>query len=86
MVSDSIIYLLWKEKSFNFLQFQIEHICDLPHTKNENGVQCEAAFERYHYNLETKSCDKVTYGGCGATANNFNTQEECEKACAGHKH
>lgn len=64
----------------------LESICDLPHTRNEGGYQCLAYIPRYHYSHTADKCQEVVYGGCGATANNFHTLEDCEKTCGKHKH
>ncbi|CAG9860975.1 unnamed protein product [Phyllotreta striolata] len=51
--------------------------CLLPHT--EPGVACKAYIIRYHWNQTMGKCEKVTYGGCRATRNNFFTMEDCQK-------
>ncbi|KAK3724973.1 hypothetical protein QZH41_005874 [Actinostola sp. cb2023] len=42
---------------------------------------CRGYFHRYYYNTITGKCEKFIYGGCGANANNFVCQKDCEKAC-----
>ncbi|BCT22762.1 hypothetical protein [Carp edema virus] len=42
---------------------------------------CRAAFTRYWFNSTSQQCETFTYGGCGGNSNNFNSQDECEKAC-----
>lgn len=42
---------------------------------------CRAAFPRWYFNKEKKSCVKFTYGGCNGNANNFFTHSECEEFC-----
>merc|ERR1712055_533158 len=44
-------------------------------------VECKAAFKRYYYDEESETCKLFIYGGCGATKNNFNSMEECQKTC-----
>lgn len=56
-----------------------ENICDLPHT-GENGG-CRAMLPRFSFNKETKKCEQIFYGGCGATANNFRKLLDCQNAC-----
>ena len=51
--------------------------CNLP---RETGF-CRAAFTRYYYNTSTGNCESFIWGGCGGNANNFNTLDECKKAC-----
>lgn len=60
-------------------QIFAENICELPHTKGTTF--CRAAEEKYYFNPDAKKCEKFIYGGCDATANNFNALEECQKAC-----
>ncbi|WKY05233.1 hypothetical protein Q1695_005893 [Nippostrongylus brasiliensis] len=36
---------------------------------------------RYGYSKEKKSCVEFIYGGCSGNGNNFETLEECKKAC-----
>lgn len=69
---------------YGYFFFFLESICNLPHTSG--GSRCYALMYRYHYNHEANKCEEVVYGGCGATANNFETIEECEKACGDHNH
>jgi len=44
-------------------------------------LECKAAFKRYYYDEESETCKLFIYGGCGATKNNFNSMEECQKTC-----
>lgn len=63
-----------------------ETICDLPQSKTKSEFDCLGMFYRsYYYNKEAGVCQKVTYGGCDRTANNFSTLEECEEACDGYE-
>ncbi|MEQ2298856.1 hypothetical protein AMECASPLE_009599, partial [Ameca splendens] len=48
--------------------------------KDEPGP-CKAIKDRYFFNVNSGSCELFEYGGCGGNANNFETFEECEKAC-----
>lgn len=57
--------------------FNSEDICALP---SEPGP-CEAAMQRYFYNLETESCEPFTYGGCDGNENNFKTKSDCQDKC-----
>ncbi|CAH1108930.1 unnamed protein product [Psylliodes chrysocephalus] len=57
-----------------------KHDCFKPHTA---GFECKALAIRYHWNHELAKCEQVAYGGCGATNNNFETLESCEKIAGG---
>jgi hypothetical protein len=52
---------------------------------NAPAVQgsCEAYFERWFHDVTTGLCRPFVYGGCGGNANNYETFEECQKACPG---
>ena len=52
-------------------------ICYLP----EDGGKCRAIMEKYLFNTNTNKCELFQYGGCGGNENNFETIQECEKAC-----
>ncbi|XP_058489074.1 kunitz-type protease inhibitor 2 [Solea solea] len=63
-----------------------------PKTNDTNNINCRlpskvgscrAAFPRFYYDVTNQTCRRFTYGGCGANANNFETQEECEVTCSG---
>ena len=42
---------------------------------------CRAAMPRWSYNAKSGACEEFVYGGCGGSANNFNSQKECEGEC-----
>jgi hypothetical protein len=44
---------------------------------------CEAYFERWYHDVVTGLCRPFVYGGCDGNANNYETVEECQKACPG---
>nr|CAD7593453.1 unnamed protein product [Timema genevievae] len=48
--------------------------------QKEKGI-CKAYFERYYYDLETKSCKKFIYGGCKGNCNRYSSYKQCMKAC-----
>lgn len=62
-----------------FFSIFTENICEKPHT--EGTLRCRAAKDRFWFNNETKKCQKIIYGGCGESKNNFITMEECQAAC-----
>jgi hypothetical protein len=44
---------------------------------------CEAAMPRWFHDPSTGVCRPFTYGGCGGNANNYQSLEDCQKACHG---
>ncbi|XP_078681744.1 uncharacterized protein LOC144916492 [Branchiostoma floridae x Branchiostoma belcheri] len=42
---------------------------------------CKGSFPRWFFNILTGQCEYFIYGGCGGNGNNFETEEECERAC-----
>jgi hypothetical protein len=52
--------------------------CTLP----PEAGSCSAAFQRWYYS-PGGVCEPFIYGGCGATSNNFETEEACLAACEG---
>jgi hypothetical protein len=37
--------------------------------------------ENWTYNAETGVCEMFVYGGCGGSANNFVSEESCNRKC-----
>lgn len=70
------------EKRIRILLFT-ETICELAQSEpGSDGFDCMAMFYKsYHFNKDVGECQKVTYAGCGRTANNFATLEECDEVC-----
>lgn len=52
--------------------------CGLPAA---DAGPCKAAIPRWTYDAATGACRRFVYGGCGGNANNFETQEACERGC-----
>jgi hypothetical protein len=44
---------------------------------------CEAYMERWYHDPGTGLCRGFIYGGCGGNDNNYETFEQCQKACPG---
>merc|ERR1711872_146866 len=56
--------------------------CEQPlSTSSATGMSCLAYFERYYFDKSSGSCKFFVYGGCFGNASNFDSKEECEKAC-----
>uniref|UniRef100_A0A6B0V8B5 Putative kunitz n=1 Tax=Ixodes ricinus TaxID=34613 RepID=A0A6B0V8B5_IXORI len=51
--------------------------CSLP---PERGL-CRKNFTRYYWDKELGGCKTFSYSGCAGNANNFASQEECQKFC-----
>ncbi|XP_077552209.1 uncharacterized protein LOC144166588 isoform X3 [Haemaphysalis longicornis] len=45
---------------------------------------CRAFMSRWHYNHETRQCEKFVYGGCLGNKNNFVSCQMCLKVCTGN--
>ncbi|XP_074926807.1 kunitz-type protease inhibitor 2 [Chelonoidis abingdonii] len=43
--------------------------------------RCRASFPRWWYNATSRTCQRFTYGGCGANLNNFLVEDECRVTC-----
>nr|XP_004610953.1 unnamed protein product [Sorex araneus] len=42
---------------------------------------CRKFILKWYFDVETSSCARFWYGGCGGNENRFNSQSECEKVC-----
>lgn len=61
------------------LQCQAHCGCVLP----PDPGPCDGACERWYFDVEAGGCRTFIWGCCGGNANNFETREACELACAG---
>ncbi|XP_055964325.1 collagen alpha-3(VI) chain-like [Sorex fumeus] len=42
---------------------------------------CRKFILKWYFDVDTNSCARFWYGGCGGNENRFNSQSECEKVC-----
>eukprot|EP00096_Caligus_rogercresseyi_P007225 TRINITY_DN25027_c0_g1_i1.p1 TRINITY_DN25027_c0_g1~~TRINITY_DN25027_c0_g1_i1.p1 ORF type:complete len:564 (+),score=120.10 TRINITY_DN25027_c0_g1_i1:30-1694(+) len=68
----AILFPKWSENE--------EGVCDLPPV-NKGPIACTALIPKWTYDKRRGKCVNFIYGGCGATANNFDTKEDCEATC-----
>ena len=77
----SVMRLLFLVYIYKFDQMGIYHFlldaCKLPSVKGF----CEMEYKRWYYNSTWKQCILFKYGGCLGNANNFDTEELCQKQC-----
>ncbi|KPM10538.1 papilin-like protein 2 [Sarcoptes scabiei] len=43
---------------------------------------CRGSYRRWYYRREDGRCHEFSYGGCQGNLNNFQTEDECQSACA----
>lgn len=43
---------------------------------------CRGSYKRWYYRREEGRCRDFSYGGCHGNLNNFQTEDECQSACA----
>ncbi|XP_015275687.1 PREDICTED: tissue factor pathway inhibitor 2 isoform X2 [Gekko japonicus] len=72
-----------------WLLLLLGHVCPQAARKDNSEIclqpplkgPCRAIHERWFYDRYTQTCEKFTYGGCEGNANNFLSEEDCEKTC-----
>ncbi|CAI9744379.1 papilin isoform X2 [Octopus vulgaris] len=55
----------------------MKDLCDLP----RNTGRCHNVTRRWHFSKKDNKCIRFAFTGCGGNANNFETEDECRKAC-----
>eukprot|EP00096_Caligus_rogercresseyi_P006698 TRINITY_DN23427_c0_g1_i1.p1 TRINITY_DN23427_c0_g1~~TRINITY_DN23427_c0_g1_i1.p1 ORF type:complete len:298 (+),score=48.37 TRINITY_DN23427_c0_g1_i1:1-894(+) len=55
-------------------------VCSL-HRDGDPNKTCFASIPKWTFDQGKGRCAQYIYGGCGATANSFDSEEECEAAC-----
>ncbi|XP_022704194.1 papilin-like isoform X2 [Varroa jacobsoni] len=60
---------------------QSSHGSRNPCTLPKHVGPCKQHQERYWYNEQTNQCERFTFGGCQANANNFPTHKACSNQC-----
>jgi hypothetical protein len=56
-------------------------ICQLPIVPGP----CEQGLPRWGFDIDLGKCVEFIYSGCDGSLNRFDTEEECQTACDGHK-
>lgn len=57
--------------------------CSLPPVKPSSFICSLTPIPSWTYNAKTGECLSYQYGGCGKTANLFESEDECKAACGG---
>nr|CAH0105063.1 unnamed protein product [Daphnia galeata] len=58
-----------------------QEICSLPPVKPSSFICSLATIPSWTYNAKTGECLSYQYGGCGKTANLFESEDECKSSC-----
>lgn len=59
----------------------MENIC----MQDVNTGKCTEAHLRFFYDRRVNTCRLFYYTGCGGNANNFVTEDECQRRCRNGK-
>ena len=57
-----------------------QELCSLPPV-NPSPFSCLAFIPSWTYNATSGQCESYIYGGCGKTANLFQSEETCKATC-----
>jgi len=52
-------------------------VCEL----DADAGRCNDYTDKWFYNVQSKSCEQFSYGGCDGNENRFSSQAECERKC-----
>ncbi|XP_048367154.1 tissue factor pathway inhibitor 2 isoform X1 [Sphaerodactylus townsendi] len=72
-----------------WLVLLLGHVCPQADRKDDREIclqpplkgSCRALHDRWYYDRYTQTCKMFIYGGCEGNANNFLSEEDCEKTC-----
>jgi len=42
---------------------------------------CTDFTDKWFYNVQSKSCEQFSYGGCAGNENRFSSETECKRTC-----
>ena len=57
-----------------------KNICTLPPVESKT-LSCFGYFPKWTFDAAAGKCQQYVYGGCGKTANLFNTEKDCQATC-----
>lgn len=63
---------------------KVNDVCNQPpmlKPKDTVQIECKGYIEWWTFNSNTGECEMYVYGGCGGSANLFNTYMACQAAC-----
>lgn len=52
-------------------------VCEL----DADAGPCHDYVDKWFYNVQSKNCERFSYGGCDGNDNKFSSQTECERTC-----
>ncbi|XP_068083649.1 papilin [Anabrus simplex] len=57
--------------------FRGQDVCRIPH----DSGKCRSEFQKWYFDISSRTCKLFIYGGCNGNGNRFSTIEECESIC-----